>query len=229
MCSRSAQKISVEPARVNIFLIVDQIISIACLAGVHPQNSTFMTDLFFFRLCLAYSFIALFSLLIKALGKEKHVSHTQFVQTIPAYFLASKSVSKLSHVEVYPSMARVSEFTYHTHKTHKCARLPARDLCSRSLTVIYHYQAASQGLTDGCHLNSAPLKPLTVRPPSSACHYYTEKEGRVIFRPLRPNSEAPSYISSSLVPEVGWSHFIQAAGNEDKRRGRETIHHSCRF
>lgn len=58
-------------------------------------------------------------------------------------------------------MVRIPEFTYHTHKTHKCARLSSGGLHSQSLTVIYHYQAASQGLTDGCHLNSAHLKPLT--------------------------------------------------------------------
>lgn len=47
-------------------------ISNSCLAGVHPQNSAFMTDLYFPRLCLAYEFTTLFSLLLKALYKKQN-------------------------------------------------------------------------------------------------------------------------------------------------------------
>lgn len=82
-CSRNTRKVFVEPAKVNIFLILDQIIPNACLAGVHPQNSAFMIDLFFsLRLCLAYSFTSLFSLLLKALGKKK--KKTCFTYTVCA-------------------------------------------------------------------------------------------------------------------------------------------------
>lgn len=176
LCSRNTRKVFVEPVKVNIFLILDQIIPNACLAGVHPQNSAFMIDFFFFlRLCLAYSFTALFSLLLKALGKKKK---THFTYTV----CAGHSCMFAALLEWKQIIARKSRHGWNLRFHISCTQKPwmwTSVLRWSPLWAPYRQlaghisQPSSFSRSDRCrHLNSAHLKSPTARPPSSACHYY---------------------------------------------------------
>lgn len=159
-CSRNIEKVSVEPVRVNIFLILDQIISNVCLAGVHPRNSAFMIDLSFFSFVFGLQFCRFLLSALKSFRGEKktnHVSHTQFVRPIPACVLPSKSVSKLVHVSV-------SKHGWNLRFQQKPWLWTSAGHISRS---------SSFSRSDRCrHLNSAHLKAPTAHPLPSACHYY---------------------------------------------------------
>lgn len=76
-------------------MMLDQIISNICLAGVQPQSGSFMIDRLFLYVCfLAQSFTALFSLLLKALGKKQII----LARTVCAHhylcFLPAKGMSE---------------------------------------------------------------------------------------------------------------------------------------